>query len=486
MSMISFIFFGFVALVFVLLFFTDKTIQDEGKKVKTANSILLIASYCFVFYTDWRFAFILAAITCTTWLCAKNDSTRMYGILIIVAALAFFKYKNFFAISIARIVGADDTALHIIFPLGISFYTFSAISYLVDVGRGKTEQKSLSELALYLAFFPKITSGPIQRSRDFFAQIEKPRTVGWSTFEPGIQIFVFGLFKKLVLADRLAVFVNQVYATPLAFGSFTVFLAAVAYSFQIYFDFSGYSDMAIGVARILGIHLPRNFNLPYLAQNVTELWKRWHMTLSSWLQDYLYIPLGGNRNGKVRTYLNLMLTMVIGGIWHGANWTYLIWGALHGLALAVHKGWMALTGSSTRQHSLISRMTSILLTFLFTTFAWIFFRAESVSHATLIIGRIFRFERGLEQPYIWLLMTIVIYAIASVLAYVHTEKDENKKQSTKQYKTQYKKTNVSMVEGYYPMVDLTTFWGLVRFLVFCGLLLCLAYTGGSPFIYGKY
>lgn len=159
-----------------------------------------------------------------------------------------------------------------------------------------------------------------------FDQIDKKRFVGWSSFASGIQIFVFGLFKKIVLADRLSVFVNQVYETPMAFGSLTVFLAAIAYSLQIYFDFSGYSDMAIGVARMFGINLPRNFNLPYLSHNVTELWKRWHITLSTWAQEYLYISLGGNRKGRARTYINLILTMVIGGIWHGANWTYIVWG----------------------------------------------------------------------------------------------------------------------------------------------------------------
>lgn len=478
MSMISFVFFGLVALVFILLLFNNKIIKDDNKSVKISNVVLLAASYCFVLYADWRFAAVLAIITLTTYFSVKKSSLRIVGIIIAIVALAFFKYTNFFAESFAKIVGVDYTVLNIILPLGISFYTFSAISYIVDVGRGKIEQRSLLDVALYLAFFPKITSGPIQRSGDFFSQIEKKRSVGWSTFAPGIQIFVFGLFKKIVLADRLSVFVNQVYDTPLAFGSITVFLAAVAYSFQIYFDFSGYSDMAIGIARILGINLPRNFNLPYLAHNVTELWKRWHITLSSWLQDYLYISLGGNRKGKVRTYINLILTMVIGGIWHGANWTYIIWGLLHGLALAVHKGWMALTGSSKKQHSTISNIVSIVLTFLFTTFCWIFFRAESMTQAMLIIKRIFSFERGLEQPYMWLVIALVIFIVSSIVAFIKTKKNVDIKPS--------KKTNVSMVDGYYPLVDLSTFWGLVIFFVFCGLLLCLAYTGGSPFIYGNY
>lgn len=325
MSMISFIFFGLVAVVFILLITVNKIFKDDRKAIKVANAILLVASYAFVIYADWKFAAVLAVLTLSTWFFAKKKSTGKYGIVVAVLALAFFKYTNFFIESFDKIFGIDYTALNIILPLGISFYTFSAISYIVDVSRNKIEPKNLSQVALYLAFFPKITSGPIQRSGDFFDQIEKKRNVGWNTFAPGIQIFVFGLFKKIVLADRLSVFVNQVYDTPLAFGSLTVLLATVAYSLQIYFDFSGYSDMAIGVSKILGIDLPRNFNLPYLAHNVTELWKRWHITLSSWLQDYIYISLGGNRKGKIRTYINLILTMVIGGIWHGANWTYIVW-----------------------------------------------------------------------------------------------------------------------------------------------------------------
>lgn len=477
MSMISFVFFGLVAIVFILLFLSNKLIKDDSKAIKTTNIILLIASYAFVFYADWRFAVILGVITFTTWFFTKK-SKFIFAIIIAIMALAFFKYTNFFVESFAKILGNDYASLNIILPLGISFYSFSAISYIVDVKRGKIEAKSLLNIALYLSFFPKISSGPIQRSDDFFNQIEQKRDIGWSTFEPGIQMFIFGLFKKIVLADRLSVFVDQVYSTPLAFGSLTVFLATVAYSLQIYFDFSGYSDMAIGVARILGIRLPRNFNLPYLSHNVTELWKRWHITLSAWLQDYLYIPLGGNRKGKVRTYINLILTMVIGGLWHGANWTYIIWGILHGLALAVHKVWTTLTKSSTKKHSTVSNIISIFLTFLFTNFCWIFFRADSLSHAFLIIKQIFSFKRGLEQPYLWLTVSLMILTVSSVTAYVHTKKKSDLKPP--------KRTNTSIVEGYYPLMDLTTFWGLVVFFVFCGMLLCLAYTGGSPFIYGNY
>ena len=279
-----------------------------------------------------------------------------------------------------------------------------------------------------------------------------------------------------MLADRLAVFVNQVYATPRAFGSITVLLAVIAYSFQIYFDFSGYSDMAIGVARIFGFDLPRNFNLPYLAHNVTELWKRWHISLSSWLMEYLYFPLGGSRKGKTRAYFNLVLTMVIGGIWHGANWTYVFWGLLHGLALAVHKVWMKVTKSDKKKPTGIGSIISIILTFLFTSFCWIFFRADGFENAIDIITRIFSCSPGLEQPYIWLFVSLLVYFTAVLCAFVKSKKSD----------IALKKLNVCRVNGYYPILDLSKFWQLTIFFVFIGLTLALAYTGGSPFIYGNY
>ena len=243
-----------------------------------------------------------------------------------------------------------------------------------------------------------------------------------------------------------------------------------------YFDFSGYSDMAIGVSKMIGIELPRNFNLPYLSHNVTELWKRWHITLSSWLQEYVYISLGGNRKGTFRTYLNLVLTMLIGGLWHGANWTYVIWGLLHGIALAVHKLWMKISNSSEKYHSTIGNILAIVFTFLFTNLCWVFFRAESIEKAFVIIKRIISFESGVSQPYMWFFIALIILIIASIVALLHSK--NNLSNITKK--------NISFVDGYYPIVKLESFWGLVIFFVFCGLILCWAYTGGSPFIYGTY
>lgn len=300
MRMISLAFAALTAAAFIGILLWSKLAKSDHAKAAGAKWLLLTASYVFVCWADVQFALVLALLTVVTWFCGKDGKRGKLGILAALLALAYFKYTGFFLDSFYRLLGkADSRALEILLPLGISFYSFSAISYLVDISRGKVASRPLPDVALYLSFFPKLTSGPIQRSDDFFRQLDAPRQVGWNSFSRGVQIFCFGLFKKLVLADRLSVFVNQVYAAPKAFDSLTVLLAVLAYSLQIYFDFSGYSDMAIGAAEILDIHLPRNFNLPYLSHNVTEFWKRWHITLSSWLQDYLYIPLGGNRRARL-------------------------------------------------------------------------------------------------------------------------------------------------------------------------------------------
>lgn len=475
MSIVSFLFIGLVSILYILIAIADRFLKSTSAKQLCRKWILLCGSYLFVMYADIRFGLVLLLLSVSTWYCAQTGRHKI-GIIVSLLALGFFKYTNFFLESFAVLFHCDFTLLNLILPIGISFYTFSAISYLMDVHQGKTAARSFLDTALYLSFFPKLTSGPIQKSEDFFQQVDNYVPVGWNRLSIGIQIFVFGLFKKIVFADRLSVFVNQVYETPLAFGSFTVFLSVIAYSFQIYFDFSGYSDMAIGIAKIYGIELPQNFNLPYLSHNVTELWKRWHITLSSWLQEYLYIPLGGNRKGALGTYRNLILTMVIGGIWHGANWTYILWGLLHGIALAMHKLWMSITDSPRQEHTQIGRLLSVCCTFFFTTFCWIFFRADSIPHAVEIIGQILRFQKGLEQPYFWLFLSLFVY-IAAVTAAIRTSKHQS-------YSP--KKKNISSVDAFYPILDLTKFWHLVVFFTVCGLLICLAYTGGSPFIYGNY
>ena len=476
MQMISFVLIGFVILIFCLLCVSKKLISDIEKNIAVSNWILLIASYVFVIYADYRFAIVLGLITISSWFFAKYEKYSYVGVIIALASLGYFKYTNFFIDTFAHIFNLEDERLSIILPIGISYYSFSAISYVVDVKRGRINSRDLKSVALYLAFFPKITSGPIQKSKEFFEQMDTDRKVDLNSLFTGVQIFMFGLAKKIVLADRLAIFVEQIFTTPMAFGSLTVFLAGVAYFFQIYFDFSGYSDMAVGVAKVLGFDLPKNFNLPYMAHNITEFWKRWHMSLSAWLQDYVYIFFGGNRKGEVRTYVNLFLTMLFGGLWHGAAWNYIIWGVLNGFGLSVHKLWMKYTKSNEKEQNLLVSIISIVLSDLFFIFTLMVFRAESLSKAWVILTRMVSFEAGLEHVYFWLIVTVVIFAIACVAAYI----------KSKDNVIVGKFKNVSRMEGFYPIMDLTKLPGLILFLVFCGLTLCLAYTGGSPFIYGKY
>lgn len=462
MSMISLIYLAFVIIACGILQICFCFLKGTPTYLTAKKIVLLLLSYLFIIYVDWRFAILLFAFSIAVWLGARS---HFAGLVIALSILLLMGVKL-----------AAQRGTGITIPIGISFYTFSAISYLVDVKRGKSSSQSFLDVSLYLSFFPKLTAGPIQKGTDFWEQVNKEIGIKKRNVLEGVQIFVFGLFKKLVLADHLAVFVDQVYATPKAFGSMTVFMAVMAYSLQIYFDFSGYSDIAVGTAGMLGIVLPRNFNLPYLSQNVTEFWKRWHITLSKWLQEYLYISLGGSRKGEVRTYINLLLTMILGGLWHGLNWTFAIWGALHGMALCAHKVWMRFTKSNEREHTWLSKGVATVSTFFFVSFAWIFFRAESIEQAMDVIVQILRFEKGLEQPYMWLWISVVIVLVVSGITLV----------KAKNIRLENGKYNRCKVNAVYPLLNLERFGHLVVFFVFCGLTIGLAYTGGSPFIYGGF
>ena len=474
MQMISIVFLLFLAAILVILLAVNRFLKTDRQRARASQWVLLISSFLFAAYGDVRFALVLALVSLISWACAGTKKAWILGIAAALAGLAYFKYTNFFLDTVGRLFGKEPLVLKLLLPLGISFYTFSAISYLVDVHRGTVQKQNLLQTALYLSFFPKLTSGPIARCGDFFSQTEKPRNICWENFSAGAQIFAFGLFKKLVLADHLSVFVNQVFRTPNVFSGLTVLLAVISYSLQIYLDFSGYSDIAIGAARMLDIQLPQNFNLPYFSHNVTEFWKRWHITLSSWLQDYLYIPLGGSRKGTFRAYLNLMIVMLLGGLWHGASWNYVIWGLLQGGALVVHKLWCRRKGPKV--YNGLTACLNILFTYCYVCFTWVFFRAESFSQAYAVLKAIFTWKPGVFQPYFWLFVALICCAAAAIAAIYRS----------RELKTQLKKKNTSWVTGFYPLLDLNSFWGLTLFFVFCGLILGLAYTGGSPFIYGSY
>lgn len=355
---------------------------------------LLVASA--VFYMSWNPLLIalilfsasvdyLAAIALT-----KTENHRLRKALLVgsisvnLCLLGFFKYAGFLvhnAWSFCNLVGLDfdQPVFKIALPLGISFYTFETISYVVDVYRRRIQpERNLLDYALFILFFPHLIAGPIVRPGDFLPQTRLAKRWSWNRLQLGVRLFLLGLFKKAVLADNLGAVADPVFANPAGYGTFETWLAVLAYTFQIYGDFSGYSDMAIGIAHLFGFKLHANFDMPYLSANIAEFWRRWHISLSSWLRDYLYIPLGGSRHGALATYRNLILTMLLGGLWHGASWTFVAWGLYHGVLLALHR---LVVGD----RKLLPRPVGIPLTFLAVAIGWVFFRAQTFPDAALVL-----------------------------------------------------------------------------------------------------
>lgn len=305
--------------------------------------------------------------------------------------LGYFKYANFFLDNISHLTGGAYSLAALALPLGISFFTFQQVAFLVDSYRGKADNRNFLEYSVFVTFFPQLIAGPIVHHSEIIPQLvgHKRMNLRYSDFAIGTSFFIIGLFKKVCIADTMAAISDPGFgaaAQGISLSFFEAWIATVAFGLEIYFDFSAYSDMAIGLARLFGIRLPENFNSPYKATSIIDFWRRWHITLSRFLRDYLYIPLGGNRQGKERRYTNLMVVMILGGFWHGAAWTFVIWGGLHGLFLAINHGWQALqnqpifasfiAGTSER-HALIWRTASWVLTMAAVFFAWVFFRAEN-------------------------------------------------------------------------------------------------------------
>lgn len=320
-------------------------------------------------------------------------TTLIFGVSVNLLLLGYFKYTYFIVDSISAVSGMSFGLPRIILPLGISFFTFQQIAYLVDAYEGKTHEYNIFHYSLFVTFFPQLIAGPIVHHKEMLTQFEQKAQDRFSSrdFAEGITFFGIGLFKKVILADTLAAFASP-YFSVLAQGDALGFLASwmviLAYTFQIYFDFSGYSDMALGLGKMFSINLPENFNSPYKATSIVDFWRRWHITLSRFLRDYLYIPLGGNRRGVSLRYVNLMATMLIGGLWHGAGWLFVIWGGLHGAYLCINHGWHALmrkAGNPVFVHSFWWSTFCRILTFMAVVFAWVFFRSETFAGSTLLI-----------------------------------------------------------------------------------------------------
>lgn len=357
------------------------------------NVFLLLASYVFYGFWDWRFLSLIVLSTVVDyWVARRVDasnnpfSRRRWLVVSLVTnlgLLAVFKYFNFFVDSFASLLDvfgmqANLPVLQIILPVGISFYTFQTLSYTIDVYRGNNKPvRNLTDFAVYVAYFPQLVAGPIERSTSLIPQIANPRRLDLQLLKSGLWLMLLGFFKKVFVADNLAPHVDSIFsiANP---DALTVMAGGYLFAFQIYADFSGYTDIARGVSRMLGIELRLNFNFPYRSTSPQEFWRRWHISLSSWLRDYLYFSLGGNRQSKIRTYVNLMLTMLLGGLWHGAAWNYVCWGAYQGLMLCVHRWYIGRFKPIFRPGALL-QVVKILLFFQLVCYGWILFRAQSLS-----------------------------------------------------------------------------------------------------------
>jgi len=354
---------------------------------------------------------------------SKKRVILVLSLVLNLGMLAYFKYTNFFYSIICDITAQSFSPLSIFLPVGLSFFTFQSLSYTIDIYRGTLKPvKRFLDYAFFVSFFPQLVAGPIVRAADFIPQIFKPLKVTDEMIGRGVFLIASGVIKKVVIADFISTnFVDRIFDHPTLYTGLENLFGVYGYALQIYCDFSGYSDMAIGIALLMGFHFKINFDSPYQSKNISEFWRRWHISLSTWLKDYLYISLGGNRKGKIRTYINLLITMLLGGLWHGAGFRFVLWGAMHGIALAIHKLYLEVfpvkTENSNPLRKFIISTFSVLITFHFVCFCWIFFRADNMETATQMIRQIaFHFNPRIFFEFITgyrsvLLMMLIGYAL---------------------------------------------------------------------------
>lgn len=410
--------------LFWILFLLFIPVYALLKRSKTKMVIFVVAFSLYFYYKSSGFFFLmLIGTSLVDWLVSKAIySLRRRGaklcmmwfsITLSLLILGYFKYANFFLWNWNAMVEGNFQPLDIILPVGISFYTFQSISYVVDVYKGKiVPTRTWLEYLFFLSFFPALVAGPIVRADYFLPQLEKNEDAKLSDIYGGFWLIIVGIVKKALIADYISQYNDLIFNDPSLYSGVQTLMGVLGYTMQIYCDFSGYSDMAIGLALIMGFKLGINFNSPYQSRNLTEFWRRWHISLSSWLRDYVYIPLGGNRKGTIRTYVNNFLTMLIGGLWHGAAWKFVFWGGMHGVGLAVHKACKPIL--SKIPDNFVTIFFSWLITFVYVSLLWVFFRAASFEDSVLIIGNIFKdfdwaqFPQFFEARKVWCIMMIAL------------------------------------------------------------------------------
>lgn len=407
-----FLFMPFVGIIYYLL----------GKRNQFFSALWLMAASLF-FYAWWSveylwlllasiyFNYVIGRLLDKLNLLGQNISSGIllgFAITANLLLLGYYKYANFFLDTLNHFSGGSHHIMGLILPMGISFFTFTQIAFLVDVWKKKAQEYKFIHYTLFVTYFPHLIAGPIIHHSEIMPQFRNGSSRQFipENLSVGLMIFIIGLFKKVIVADGVGVYVDPVFhaaGSGILLTFVDAWCGALAYTFQLYFDFSGYSDMAIGISRIFGIKLPINFYSPYKANNIIVFWRRWHITLSRFLRDYLYFPLGGNRKGKLRRYINLMITMMLGGLWHGASWTFVIWGSLHGVYLVINHGWNAIHErviGATNKEALISRLAGRILTFIAVVVAWVFFRAENTRSAFEIL-KAMSGQNGVQLPLSW-------------------------------------------------------------------------------------
>ena len=462
----------FVFLIIVFLLYWLVVYQN----LKFQNVLVVIASYVFYGWWDWRFLSLIALSTIVDYIVgfrvyeARNLLVKKrwlwVSIVFNLGLLGFFKYYNFFIESWVDLFSSmgyefqSTWTLHVILPVGISFYTFQTLSYSIDIYKGKLKPtRDFIAFAAFVSFFPQLVAGPIERATNLVPQFLKKRTFTYKTFSYGIKLMIWGFFLKLVVADRAAIYVDAVYNNVDNHDGLTFIAATVLFAFQIYGDFAGYSLIAIGVSKLFGFELMTNFKRPYFSASVNEFWTRWHISLSTWFRDYLYIPLGGNRVGKSRWLFNLFITFLISGLWHGANWTFVAWGALNGLYLILE-----IVVFKKKRKGVIN----ILFTFILINFSWIFFRANSIENAFNIIKKIFTSSGHL---YIGSGddITASLYATLAIVILLLVE-----------IKKEYFDSLFSISKNKYELVRLIAYAALIYMILYFGVF------GKSQFIYFQF